>query len=347
MSEITYQKLKESLKSNDISPVYFLDGDQELVTELEKEIIDKILNKKYTDFDLNIFNSDNLSCDELSVALQTFPMTTNKKCVVVHDICWETLPVEESEKLLEIFIDIPDFCVLIITQVSPVIGTKNSNKLNKLKNLIKKSKDFVYTRVEQKDICIEKQLILWAKENYKKELSPENSLIIKKICSDFTVLQIKNELKKICEYEKTSQITEDSIKIICANNPKSNVFEMSKNLFSGDISKCLELLNIMFDQNEDVFGVINILTNDFVDVLRVKILLENNIETTKLLEFFDYARKEFRIKIALQRAKKITKTKLKNSLKILINTDLKLKSSTIDSQTVLSELLVLLHKELY
>ena len=104
-------------------------------------------------------------------------------------------------------------------------------------------------------------------------------------------------------------------------------------------------MNIMIKQNEDIFGIINILINDYIDILRVKIILENNKETDKILEIFDYARKEFRIKIALQRAKKITNIKLKNSLKHLINADLKLKSSTIDQQTILSELLVLLYKE--
>ena len=346
MAEIAYQKLKENLQKNNISCVYFLEGDPELVNELEKSLIDKILNKKYTDFDLNIFNSDNFSCDELDVALQTFPMTTNKKCVVMRDICWESLPPEDSEKITKIIQDIPDFCVLIITKVSPVIGIKNTNKLNKIKNLVKKSKEFVYVSAEIKDICIEKQLISWAQEEYNKKLSLENSSIIKNICSDFTVLQIKNELKKICEYEKTPQITEDSIRAICANSPKSNIFEISKNLFSGNISKCFEIMNIIIKQNEDVFGIINILINDYIDILRVKIILENNKETDKILEIFDYARKEFRIKIALQRAKKITNIKLKNSLKHLINADLKLKSSTIDPQTILSELLVLLYTEI-
>ena len=101
-------------------------------------ILVKCSNKR-----LNIFNSDNFSCDELDVALQTFPMTTNKKCVVMRDICWESLPPEDSEKITKIIQDIPDFCVLIIAKVSPVIGIKNTNKLNKTKNLVKKSKEFV------------------------------------------------------------------------------------------------------------------------------------------------------------------------------------------------------------
>ena len=78
MAEIAYQKLKENLQKNNISCVYFLEGDQELVNELEKSLIDKILNKKYTDFDFNIFIS-NSSTLSLSITVKDFSYGNQQK----------------------------------------------------------------------------------------------------------------------------------------------------------------------------------------------------------------------------------------------------------------------------
>lgn len=346
MSELNYNKIKENLDKNIIENLYFLEGDSDLVNEIETQILDKILTKKYTDFDFNIFNSDNLSCESLYNSIQTPPITAEYKCVLIRDISWENIFNEDLEELLKIISDVPEFCVLIITQISQVIGLKNSNKLKKIRDYVKKNIEYIYLNVSKKDILIEKELINWAKNDYQKELSLELSKKISILCQEYTIRQIKNELKKICELEQKNYITEDTINKICETSTKINIFELPKCLFSGNIKKCFDILNILLEQNEDIFSIISILNNEYADINRVKILLNLGVNTNELTKIFDYSRKEFRVKIALDRAKKISDINLKNSLKYLIEADLKLKSSTIDTKTVICELLLLLYKNM-
>ncbi len=346
MSELNYKKIKENLDNNKIKNMYFLEGDSDLINEIETQILDKILTKKYTSFDLNIFSSDKLLCEDLYNSIQMPPVTTRYKCILIRDISWENVSNEDLEELLKIISDIPEFCVLIISQISQIIGLKNLNKFKKISDYIKNSVEYIYLNVSKKDILIEKELISWAKNNYQKELSPELSKKISILCQDYTIWQIKNELKKICELEQKNYITENTINKICETNTKINVFELSKCLFSGNIKKCFDIINILVEQNEDILSIITILNNDYADINRVKILLNLGVNPSELTKIFDYSRKEFRIKIALDRAKKISNTNLKNSLKCLIKADLKLKSSTIDTKTVICELLLLLYKNM-
>ena len=159
MSELNYEQLRKSINSNKLGNLYLLQGEPELVTYFEKEIISKVLGDKYTDFDISILNEESFSNKNLSISLDTYPMTTDKKCIIVRDIPWEFLNDDDLKTLLNIISDIPDFSVLVIIQLSPITGTKNSNKFNKIQNLIRNNG--IVSNFSQKDITMDKQLIIW------------------------------------------------------------------------------------------------------------------------------------------------------------------------------------------
>lgn len=344
MSELNYEQLKKSISSNKLENLYLLQGEPELVTYFEKEIINKILGNKYTDFDISILNEESFSNKNLSISLDTFPMTTEKKCIIVKDIPWEFLNDEDLKTLLDIISDIPDFSVLVIIQLSPITGSKNANKFHKIQSFIKKNG--VVSNFSQNDITIDKQLIIWAKREYNKKLDIDQAKKIVNLCKGYQIHEIKNELKKICEFEKTSNITEESLNIIWKSKPKISIFELPKALFYMNTSKCFEILNLLLEQNEEPIYIVNILALEYIDIYRVKLLLENSKSPLELAKIFDYKNKEFRIKNAQNRAQKLSMKSIISCLKIIIEADLKLKSTSIDSKTILSEMLILLLKNM-
>ena len=193
---------------------------------------------------------------------------------------------------------------------------------------------------------MEKQLILWAKRDFNKKLDPYIARKILNLCSGYQIHEIKNELKKICELEKENKITDNSLEIIWKSQKKINIFSITKALISLDVNKCLEILTDLFSQNEEPTYILNVLSMEFIDIYRVKLFLENKKDFLELTKIFDYKNKEFRLKNAQKIAYKLSFEKIIEVLKILINADEKLKTSKINPQVILTELVITLIKKI-
>ena len=344
MPEVNYRNLKKTVNSNSGYNLYLLEGDIDLVNHFENKILNNALGEKYSDFDFNLFKGENLSLEKLSLSLQTFPLTSKTKCVIIKNLEWENLSSEDMEELLTIISDVPIFIVLIITQTSKIIGTKNTSKFKKIQSFVKANG--IYSNLSQKDISIEKQLISWAKEEYGKELSTLTAKKIKELCLGYSIGEIKNELKKICEFETAPCINDDSLKIIWKSKASASVFDLPKALFKEDALTCFKVLDDLFSQKEEPFSILAVIGNEYIDIYRVKVFLELGKNFEEVSEIFDYKRKEFRLKNAYNRCKKLKMQSIKNSFRHLIEADLKLKSSLLDFKTIISELIVLLLEEL-
>ncbi len=342
MSEKNYNELKKSLDSKCFDNLYLLTGETALIDYFQNRIIAETLGKTYTDFDITILKSESISIEKIEDALNTFPITTNKKCVVLQDIPWENLTEEDETYLLKILSDLPEFAVLIISQISSITGSKHSKKFLKVKNLVKNNGTF--SNLSQKDFPMEKQLILWAKRDFNKKLDTYTAKKILHILNGYQIYQIKNELQKICQFEKGPEITEQSLNIAWKPENKISVFSVSKAWFSKNISACLQSLSSLFAQNEDPLYILNIIIMDFIDIYRVKLFFEENQNYLELTQIFDYKNKEFRLKNAEKIAKKLTLNDIDNIFKCLIAADEKLKNSTINPEVVLSGTVVSIMK---
>lgn len=344
MHEITYKDLKEIVSSNSRYNLYLLEGDMDLVNYFENKIVNNALGEKRSDFNLNVFKGETFSLEKLDLSLQTFPIVSKAKCVIIKNLAWENFSIEDIEEFLKIISDIPSFTVLIIKQTSTIIGAKNISKFKKIQGFFKING--IYSNLSKKDIPIEKQLISWAKEEYNKKLPPFLAKKIKESCSGYSIFEIKNELKKICEFEKNSIISSTSLEIIWKSKLNISVFELPKAIFQENVHKCFEILECLFSQKEEPSSIVAVIGSEYIDIYRVKVFLELKKKSAELKEIFDYKRKEFRLKNAYYRCQKLKMQSIKNSFKYIIEADYKLKYNSIDSKTIISELIVLLLEEL-
>ena len=139
MPEMNYSELKKNVSSENFHKIYFLSGEEYIVEYFEKLLCDKILGENYSDFDISIFTEENLNLSELSVALETLPIKSAKKCVIIHDLPLDLWKPNETENFIKIISDIPDFSNLIISQLSEITGTKSSTNFKKIQKTILKN----------------------------------------------------------------------------------------------------------------------------------------------------------------------------------------------------------------
>lgn len=342
MSKLNYNEFKKIITSKNLPKIYFLQGDEYLIETSEKLIKNRLLGDNYSDFDLNLYNEENLNLEKLISSTETFPVTTEYKLIIIHDLPYEQWDSKEINDFLEILKDLPEFLYIIISQISEISNPKNLSKCKKIQKFIENYG--IVCEFSNKDISLEKQLIQWAKEIYNKNLSNKHAKTIVEICLGQTIKSIKNELQKICEFENSDTITENSLQILIKSHSKTNIFELPKAIQTGNVSKSLETLLNLLRQGEDPIAILSVIASDYIDLFRVKIFNENEKSISEISKIYNYKNKEFRLKNSLRTCSTIKINQIKDSLKELLTTDLKLKSNNSDSKLLLSLLIINLIK---
>ncbi len=338
MPEVNYNQLKKDISSKKLYSLYLLQGEEYIVEYFEKSLRDKILGDNYSDFDIHVFSEENLNLDKLSIALETFPIKALKKCVIIHNLPLELWDTVQTENFIKIISDIPDFSVLIISQYLAISEAKNIAKFKKIQKAV--SQSGIISNFSKKDIPIEKQLILWAKKEYNKNLSFENAKIIKNICINHSLTGLKNELKKVCEFESTDTITEGSLKFLSESKLKTNIFDLPKAVLARDSKKALKILDNLLEQKEEPVSILAIIGSEYIDMYRTRVFLSEGQNPKELTEIFDYKNKEFRLKNAEKHCSEMDIFRLKQCLKYLLDADVKLKSTTLDAKLILSQMII-------
>lgn len=338
MSKLNYSEFEKYISSNKISKIYFLQGEEYLINTAENLLKHKILGNNYSDFDLNLFNEESITLEKLILSSETFPVTTDSKLIILHNLPLETWEDKEIYNFLEILNELPEFTYLIFSQIAKTENLKNITKLKKIEKIFLKKG--IVCDFSKKDICLEEELINLAKENYGKNLSMYYATKIKELCSNQSINSIRNELQKICELESSDTITEDSMKALIKYNDKINIFELPKAIQSRNLSKSLTLLSKLLLQGEEPIVLISIIISNYIDLFRAKIFDAEEIPIKKIFEIYDYKNKEFKIKNSIKICRNISLIQIKNSLKYLIQADLELKSTNINPEIILSKTIV-------
>lgn len=343
MAKLNCNDFSKHIANGVLSNLYFLTGEKYFVDKFKSKLCDGILGENKNDFNMFSISSENLDIDKLEVNIDTYPIGSNKKCIVINNLpvdMWNDKALENFENIIK---NMPCFTILILAQTEKPSGLKNSNKLKKIRSIAEKLG--VYAEFSLSEMNVETELVNIAKQNFQKDLSKSLASKIIKKCSGYDMFALINELQKICEFEHSEKITENALSVVCENHEKENIFYLPKLILSGETQKAVAMLENLINQGETAVSIISVIGGDYIDMFRVKTLRDNNIPTSILTEIFDYKKKEFRIKNAEKNSRNRTLEDIKKCLNLILKADEKLKNSSLPEKLVLTELVVKLSKQ--
>lgn len=341
MAKLNEQEFKRMLTTGKPDRLYLIYGEEKyLVKGYSAKLCEKVAGKKPSDFDYIRLNAD-APLEEIFSAAEQLPIMSEYKCVVVTDYNIDALTESDFKLLLQFCEDISPSAVLIFTM--PTSGSepkkgaeKKPSKLSKLAETVKK----YGTAVEfpkREGLALERQLVNWASRS-DCELSPLNASKIIALCgTDMTAL--KNEMDKLCAYTGKGVITEDTIKLLVSQNTEVRIFALSDCIGSGDYNGAYKQLYGLFGQNEKPEVILSVLSSVYIDMYRAKVASESGKTTSELASDFKYGRREFLLKNAGKRASGYSTQGLRRILNVILETDMKLKSTPSDRQILLETLI--------
>lgn len=343
MAKMNISELKKSISEKSFYNLYFLTGDEYFVSKFKKIISDCVIGENQNDFNMFKISSENLDIQKLEINIDTYPIGSSKKCIILDNLPaerWNDADIESFENLLK---NIPEFTVLIIAQTEKMSGAKNSNKIKKIEKASDKIGALVNFEVDTHTLT--EELSAYAKENFGKTIEKNLALKLIDRCKTHTVRELLGEVKKICEFETEKTVTEKSFPVINESREKVKIFALPKLILSGETAKALVVLSDLLEQGEEPISLVSVISGEYIDMFRAKAMSNSGKPTAALTQIFDYKSKEFRIKNAEKNSRNRSLNDIKKSLKLITEADKKLKSTGLSPKLILNELVVKLSEK--
>ncbi len=337
MATITETEFLAQIKSLDFKRAYFIFGEEKyLVDYYTTLLVDKVLQGGNNAFNLQVFSSPDLDIDTLGDAVEALPLMAPFKCVKIIDLDIEKEPQETIKKLKDIISDIPETTVLVISIASLNINLKKAAKWSSFVKFFEKYGE-VLNIPFLTTAKLKKQLVKWA-EKLSCTLSEKNAQAIIDRCGN-DLLTLKQELEKLCAYINGKEITLEDIEAVIVENIEANIFELTKALAAKNYKHAFELLEALLDKKEEPTAILAIMASHYIDLYRVKAAEQSGKTIYDVAEIFDYKRKMFRLENAQRYAKSMSMDYIRMCIKLIAETDSKLKSSRVEPRFLLEELI--------
>lgn len=292
--------------SKKIEPCYLIQGEDILLYDKALELIKNACHLELEEFNLIKFDDDNFKTDTVIDTLNTLPMGSEKKVVLLKNL---TKIPEDFKKKLNAYLKSPQptTCLVIFdfyNNFNFIISEKVSAK-----------------RLDESSLS---KIVGAELEKAGKAINADAISLLLSYCCDYYSL-IFNELEKL-KYCDSDVITTKDIESLVTKETEFSVFELSEALSKRNVEKAVELLSKM-DKDTKTFSLI---LNHFRRMFFVAISKETDQELSKELSV-----KEFAVTKARALSKNFSKIQLKNIYELLSDVDFYIKNGQMQIENAL------------
>lgn len=350
MAKLTEQEFKKEVTSGDLKTLYLIYGDEKyLVKKYTESLVRNVVGKNPSEFDYYRLNSET-PLEEIFDASEQISMFSDKKCVSVIDYDINALSENDYKELENFCSDISPHTVLIFSMLTlDTSAKKKKDGKSKFSRFAAAAGKYgtVLELNKVGDATLELQLVKWAEKNGVKLHRVNAGKIVSMVGTDMTAL--KNEVDKLSAYVNGGEITAETIKLLCVKNTETKIYNLSKYIMKNDFNSTYSELNILFGQGERPEIILSGLSSAFVDMYRAKAVVESGKNISEAAKEFKYGNREFVLKNAAYNASKYSIGTLRKMLDIILETDIKMKSTRAEPriliETLVAKMLLTIREE--
>lgn len=342
MPEINESILKEQIKERKFSSSYLIYGNEPYLKQYYAGLIaKKCVTEGMEGFNLRRFDAENANdIQELIDATDTLPAFSDYCCTVIKDFPLDIMYSSDKKRFEDWIKDMPETTVAVFWQDKDEINPKKDAKWKNVISIFSK-----YASV----ICLDKldkvalsKTVAGGLKKRGNEIDRDTAFyLIDTVGSDLNILL--NEVEKLANFKESGVITKEDIDEVCIKSLESNIFDLSKSLFSKNLEKSFLILDKLFKDKERPEVILGALAGNFIDIYRVKASIAAGESADYLKDIYNYKNTQFRLKNAARDAYRIDISKAKKCIELLSKADSQIKLRAIDERTVLERLITELY----
>ena len=333
---MNYENMLNLTKQEKIYPVYLLYGKENYLKEdILKKLRNRLIDPAYRELNYKVFYGEKLSINEVINDLETLPLMSEHKLVVIKEA--EKIKKNDEKRLENYFNRLSlknNFSTLIIIY-------KESSPNKGLITAIKRvgiASNF--------NITDKAKLVLWINSKFRqsnKKITPEALFYLQSIVGS-DLGRLFNEIEKIDIYTKGQKIIEKEDVMISIGGLESvNIFKVLDSIGDKDIKNSIEGLVKLNQGNLHHLSVFAMIYRQIKLILQTKLLLAGGFnfkEVEKKLKL-----PYFVVEKIIKQSKKYTFKEICKSYELLNIADLELKDSQKEPKIILEELVMNIIKQ--
>ena len=338
---MTETQLKEIIKNGSATLYVLYGAEGYLVEQYARMIARETVEEGFDAFNLQRFDGQEVSVEELEDAVEALPLMTDRKCVLVRDYnpCGD-----DTDRLMRLLEQMPDSCVLVFWQMT----VQPDKRKNAWKDLLKIAEQKgVAMNFEHKDVSDTAKMLAGGAKRRGCVLDVADArYLTEQVGNDLNLLI--HELDKLCALAgEGGTITKAMIDTACPKNLEVQVFDLSKFILRGQRQQAFDLLYNLRVQRAEPIAVLGTLSNAFSDLYRGKVATASGMSVESMASHFkSYQKKEWKLKNAARDGARIPVDTLRKCLDVLAETDITLKLRSGDEWVLLEQTLARLMEAL-
>ncbi|MBQ8904544.1 MAG: DNA polymerase III subunit delta, partial [Oscillospiraceae bacterium] len=168
-------------------------------------------------------------------------------------------------------------------------------------------------------------------------ISPEDaSYLCERVLGNMTL--IVSETEKLMDYVGTGGvITREAIDKLVGKLLDTGVFELATAINAGEREKAFRILDDLFAERIEAVNILSAMTTAYLDFYRAKLGKTTGVLPAQISGQFGYKGREWVVKRAMNSVSRLRLGYLRETLFILSEADLEIKSSPVDTRTILDK----------
>jgi len=332
----------KKINKKQISPLYLLYGtEQFLINETKNLLVSKTIDEEEKDFNLSIFDLEEVSIEAALEDAETLPFMGEKRAVLLKNPFFLTATkgkekVEHDISKLEAYIKEPSpFAVVIF--LAPYEKLDERKKITKL---LKKQAE-----VFEASTLNEKELREWIYERSNNFGVLITDLAITQVLqlAGTNLMVITQEIEKMCLYVgQGGEITPEVVNLLVPRSLEQNIFALIEKIVQRNVTDALRIFYDLLQNNEEPIKILSLLATQFRLIFQVKELSKRGYGQQQIAGNIKVH--PFRVKLAAGQARLFTEQELLGIINRIAEIDFEMKNGKMDKQLLLELFIMRLAK---
>ncbi|MBQ1281217.1 MAG: DNA polymerase III subunit delta [Oscillospiraceae bacterium] len=328
-------QLKADLKAKEPRNLYLFYGEEAYLRNYYLEELRKLLIDGPAEaFNYHRFNNENFTIQAFRDAVEAFPMMAEHTMVQIDDYDLYKAPEDEREQFIEIFSDLPDYCCIVFTFISP--DYKPNGQVRRLHNALTKYGLIVEFRRQEL-----RELTNWVRRHFARN----NKAIDDRLCQYLiqitggTMTALASEIQKICTYSESTEILKSDIDAVVEPVLEALVYNITDAILARDGRQALQKVRTLLQMQEDPIKILAGIGDAIRKLRCAKVLIagKQGFETMKSLY---PTTPDYPLRKALNTAGSVSDYYCDRAVVLCAEADFQMKNSRGDNAEIL-ELLVM------
>lgn len=334
-AKLNYTAEVKKLKAEGPQRLYLLYGPEDYLREQFLECLKKVCLPEGEDsFSYKRFNGPEISASDLSSAIDAIPFMSEHSFVELRDI--EINKLKESDSIIKLLSDIPDYCTLAFVLNSQY---EPDGRIKLVKTIRDKGMDMCFTQQSQS------QLFDWVGRRFAAAGKNVDFEAVQRLIfiSGDLMNRLIPEIEKVAAYAKGERVTVSDVEAVAHRLPEADIFNMTDCIARREYNNAAEILSELLSDrssrdSEPIF-ILATLGAQLRKLYAARLAIDEKLGAKYVMDVCSI-KYEFIANNLIRSAQGFRLRQLRDMLEMCAETDYKMKSSSQDDEELLKELVM-------